>query len=65
MPTTSPEAVDAPVDSAPPTILRRPGDRSVREPRLLTPTLRIRRAVALLVITCVVPGSAQIAAGDR
>ena len=56
MPTRSSEVVESPLTLS---------DRPVREPRLLTPTLRVRRDVTLLVITCVVPGSAQIVAGNR
>jgi LCP family protein required for cell wall assembly len=43
----------------------RPRPRAPREPSSLTPAMRIRRAVTLLVITVFAPGSAQFAAGDR
>ena len=43
----------------------RPTTLPMREPQALSPALRTRRAITLLVITLVVPGSAQIAAGDR
>jgi polyisoprenyl-teichoic acid--peptidoglycan teichoic acid transferase len=36
-----------------------------REPRVLSPSQRVRRAVTLLVISVLAPGSAQLAAGDR
>jgi len=39
--------------------------RPLREPRGLTPPLRLRRAVTLIVLTLLVPGSAQLAAGNR
>jgi LCP family protein required for cell wall assembly len=37
----------------------------MREPQALSPALRTRRAITLLVISLLVPGSAQTAAGDR
>jgi LCP family protein required for cell wall assembly len=39
--------------------------RPMRAPQVLTPAHRVRRAVTLLVITLLVPGSAQIVAGSR
>src|SRR5512140_1348368 len=43
----------------------RSAERAVREPRLLTPSVRLRRAVTLVLLSCVVPGSAQVLAGNR
>ena len=43
----------------------RPGLHPLREPRGLTQGMRIRRAATLLVLTVLLPGSAQLAAGDR
>jgi polyisoprenyl-teichoic acid--peptidoglycan teichoic acid transferase len=60
MATPTPEATHAPDD-----LLVRPTTRPLREPQRLSPAMRVRRAVTLLVLTCIVPGSAQIAAGNR
>jgi polyisoprenyl-teichoic acid--peptidoglycan teichoic acid transferase len=60
MPTRSTDAVDLPGD-----LTVRPTTRPLREPSRLSPAMRVRRAITLIVITCVVPGSAQIAAGNR
>lgn len=43
----------------------RPTTQPMREPQALTPPMRIRRAVTLLLMSVIVPGSAQIAAGSR
>ncbi len=43
----------------------RPTTSPMRSPELLTTPLRARRAVVLLVATLVVPGSAQVMAGNR
>jgi LCP family protein required for cell wall assembly len=37
----------------------------MRRPELIEPALRVRRAATLLAITLLVPGSAQLVAGDR
>ena len=58
------EPTDGPTDGPTDEVAGRPTPSS-REPRVLTPSLRIRRAVTLLVITLFAPGSAQIAAGNR
>src|SRR3954470_9973349 len=60
MATPTPEATPASADPIVP-----PPTRPLREPPRLSPALRVRRAVTLLVLACVVPGSAQIAAGNR
>ncbi|HEY6797250.1 MAG TPA: LCP family protein [Kineosporiaceae bacterium] len=60
MPTRGHEAVDLPDE-----LSVRPMTRPLCEPSRLSPAMRVRRAITLLVITCVVPGSAQIAAGNR
>ncbi len=44
---------------------QRPTTQPLRTPEALSPALRLRRALTLLVITLVVPGSAQVVAGDR
>ena len=38
---------------------------SLRQPEMMTPALRRRRALVLLLATLVVPGSAQLSAGNR
>lgn len=43
----------------------RPTSQPLRSPELLTEPLRSRRAVLLLVLTLVLPGAAQVLAGDR
>ena len=43
----------------------RPGTNPVRPPRVMPAAVRTRRAITLLVISLVVPGLAQIAAGNR
>lgn len=43
----------------------RPSTRPVREPDGLSPAMRTRRAFLLVLITLIVPGSAQIVAGNR
>lgn len=50
-----------------PVVLTRPRPTSepMRSPELLTPPLRARRAVLLLLATLVLPGAAQVATGDR
>jgi len=63
MPTPIREEIVAP-DA--PRVRRAPRERpEPRGPRSLSPALRVRRAIALLVMTCVVPGSAQLVAGNR
>ena len=42
-----------------------PTTRPMREPEALSPRMRVRRAVTLLMLTALVPGSAQLAAGSR
>jgi LCP family protein required for cell wall assembly len=46
-------------------LVPRPPTRLPCEPEIITPVKRVRRAVTLLVLTVVVPGSAQIVAGNR
>ena len=43
----------------------RPTTHPLRDPGSLTPAMRSRRAVTLLLMTLVVPGSAQVTAGNR
>jgi len=43
----------------------RPTLRPMREPEALSPRLRVRRAAYLILVTLLVPGSAQLAAGSR
>src|SRR6185437_5019408 len=43
----------------------RPTTHPLREPAALTPAMRSRRAVTLLLMTLVLPGSAQVTAGNR
>lgn len=43
----------------------RPTTRPMREPEALSPRLRVRRAVYLMLLTVLVPGSAQLSAGNR
>jgi LCP family protein required for cell wall assembly len=43
----------------------RPTTHPLRDPAALTPAMRSRRAVTLLLMTLVVPGSAQVTAGNR
>jgi LCP family protein required for cell wall assembly len=43
----------------------RPTTHPLRDPASLTPAMRSRRAVTLLLMTLVVPGSAQVTAGNR
>jgi LCP family protein required for cell wall assembly len=53
------------VAELPDALAARPTTRPMREPQALSPALRIRRAITLLVIDLLVPGLAQIAAGNR
>ena len=43
----------------------RPTTHPLRDPGALSPPMRTRRGITLLLMTLVVPGSAQVTAGNR
>jgi polyisoprenyl-teichoic acid--peptidoglycan teichoic acid transferase len=53
------------VESTPRATGVRPTTHPLRNPAALSPAMRTRRAVTLLVMTLFVPGSAQVTAGNR
>jgi len=63
-PSPTAEAI-RPAGGAAAEVAGRPTLRPMREPEALSPRLRVRRAVYLIVVTFLVPGAAQLSAGSR